>query len=69
MPPRKRAETEPAPLDTTEDTSGTEATPDSPAPAAKRRKADPEVCPACFPNGWPGNAEAVGCEHGSWTRN
>lgn len=59
MPPRKRAETAP------ETPALDDETPDE-QPSPKRRKSDPEVCPQCFPGGWPSEATAVGCEHGSW---
>lgn len=32
----------------------------------KSRK--PDVCGDCFPDGWPADATAIGCIHGSWQR-
>jgi hypothetical protein len=26
-----------------------------------------QPCPEHFPDGWPDDASAVGCEHGSWS--
>lgn len=27
-----------------------------------------ELCPVCWPDGWPEGGHAAGCEHGEWTR-
>lgn len=82
MPPRKRAQsapkTEPEPTDETLPENDDSATPDD-APTApsgdaetKPARSDLETveqpCPDCFPGGWPDQAFAVGCTHGSWQR-
>jgi hypothetical protein len=32
--------------------------------------AEPEgdLCPGCYPDGWPAHAYSAGCEHGSYSR-
>lgn len=29
---------------------------------------DPELCPVCFPEGWPDGVTSAGCIHGQWER-
>lgn len=78
MPPRKRAEsvpkTEESSVEALAEAEGAPAVADEeqPAPPAeakpKRNKPANLPCAECFPNGWPETSTAVGCEHGSWTR-
>lgn len=84
MPPRKRAASAPQPDSDTEPLTedGTEqqdsgaeggtatAPPDDTEDKPKRssRKTVEQPCPECFPEGWPATSTAVGCEHGTWTR-
>ncbi len=32
------------------------------------KKADGEICPECWPKGWPGADVAASCSHGEWRR-
>ena len=84
MPPRKRAQSAPktdsdaellADDATEQEDSGAEgstapAPPDDTEDKPKRgsRRHSDQPCTTCFPEGWPDGAIAVGCEHGSWTR-
>lgn len=76
MPPRKRTDTTPDELPEGDATAPESAAPEiapeeAPAPEAPQ-KSDLQVvekpCGDCFPNGWPELGYAVGCEHGTWTR-
>lgn len=29
---------------------------------------DGDICPLCWPTGWPADGATAGCEHGTWTR-
>jgi hypothetical protein len=69
MPPRKRAEAAPTPEpDPTVTTGEAEAPEPAPKPAKAARRTASAPCTTCFPGGWPETSTAVGCEHGSWTR-
>lgn len=58
--PRKAKETT-----VSEPTDPTEPTP----PAAPEPEVnDGDICDACWPDGWPGDGYAAGCEHGTWVR-
>lgn len=67
MPPRKRAESAPQPEPELPETPA-EETSEEPQAAKRTRRTAVEPCTTCFPDGWPDGATAVGCEHGSWTR-
>lgn len=71
MPPRKRAETAPDPIDSARPDQGPDDGTTPAAPAAKtspKAKAEQPPCPECMPAGWPETATAMGCEHGQFTR-
>jgi hypothetical protein len=69
MPPRKRAETAPEPVDSVQPDEALDITAPEPAPAPKAKaKAETPPCPVCMPGGWPETATAMGCEHGQFTR-
>lgn len=49
-----------------------EAAPDAPesnvGPGLSDLQAVEQPCRECMPNGWPAQAYAVGCTHGTWQR-
>ena len=67
MPPRKRAESAPQPEPEQAD-APTETTSHAPQETKRGRRTAEAPCKICFPDGWPDSVTAVGCEHGSWTR-
>ncbi|MEV6833480.1 hypothetical protein AB0N17_02945 [Streptomyces sp. NPDC051133] len=52
---------EPAEPDEPETAGGEDGTPE-------RSDLQDGLCQECFPNGWPAQAFAVGCTHGTWAR-
>lgn len=67
MPPRKRAESAPQ-TEPEQPEAPTEAASQAPQETKRGRRTAETPCQSCFPDGWPDDATAVGCEHGSWTR-
>ncbi|MGW5123307.1 hypothetical protein ACWEQ7_04430 [Streptomyces sp. NPDC004069] len=81
MPPRKRTAAE-SPAKAPQEPAPAELQSEKRQPAAdnvgpKDDQGAPErsdlqtverPCPECIPNGWPEGVFAVGCTHGTWTR-
>lgn len=44
------------------------AAPPDPGPERSDLQTVNTPCAKCFPNGWPAQAYAVGCTHGTWQR-
>ncbi|MFE9448271.1 hypothetical protein [Streptomyces sp. NPDC006739] len=84
MPPRKRATAAPESVADDQQTDGSDAranddagpgsadtapgTENSDELERSELQAVDEPCTECFPRGWPDHSFAVGCEHGTWTR-
>jgi hypothetical protein len=71
MPPRKRADNNPAdeaPQTAAAESAEEQPQTEAPAPRKPRKPAADPPCPNCFPGGWPEEATSAGCGHGTWNR-